>query len=197
MGLIIPAFKPIQTGMYFSATCENTIMKSKSSSNAKNAKTKKEDLSDSKKDQQKMESEEIVIDMPEVKDIPGQENIKVPRMREMEDVTISSDDEEGKGILDDLNKEDDEELLDDESNVSKTEASLLRESATYTPNAERNDLKNITLDQKDNDGDKLNEKSFSEDRFGEDLDVPGADLDDDDEETGNEDEENNLYSNRD
>jgi len=172
-------------------------MKSKTPSSPKKASIKKEDLSDSKKDLQQMKSDDIVMDMPEVKDIPGQENVKVPRMREMEDVTISSDDEEGKGILDNLNKEEDDELMDEEYNVSKSEASLLRKSAEHLPNAERTDLNNITLDQTDNDGEKLNEKNFSEDRFGEDLDVPGADLDDDDEETGNEDEENNVYSNKD
>ena len=183
--------------MYFSSLCENTCMKSKTPSIPNNTTDKKTDLADSKNDEQQMESEDIIMDMPEVKDIPGQENIKVPRMREMEDVTVSSDGEEGVGILDDLNSEEDEILMDEETNVSKSEASLLRKSTEHSPNAERTDLKNITLDQTDNDGEKLNENNFSEDRFGEDLDVPGADLDDDEEETGNEDEENNLYSNKD
>ena len=172
-------------------------MKSNSASDPKKASNNKTDLPDSKKDQKQMKSEDIVIDMPEVKDIPGQENIKVPRIKEMEDTTISSDDEEGKGILDDLNKEDDEILMDDNSNVSKSEASLLQESADHTPNAERTDLKNIALDKTDNEGSALNEKNFSEDRFGEDLDVPGAELDDEDEESGSEDEENNVYSKKD
>ena len=39
-----------------------------------------------------------------------------------------------------------------------------------------------------------NEKNFKNRMSGEDLDIPGADLDDEDEETGNEDEENNYYS---
>jgi hypothetical protein len=41
---------------------------------------------------------------------------------------------------------------------------------------------------------KSNEKDFSEDFSGEDLDVPGAELDDNQEIIGNEDEENNYYS---
>lgn len=41
---------------------------------------------------------------------------------------------------------------------------------------------------------KENEKDFSDDETGDDLDVPGAELDDEDEITGNEDEENNYYS---
>ena len=39
-----------------------------------------------------------------------------------------------------------------------------------------------------------NEKDFEEDESGNDLDVPGSELDDNQEETGNEDEENNYYS---
>jgi hypothetical protein len=39
-----------------------------------------------------------------------------------------------------------------------------------------------------------NEKDFSDDMSGSDLDVPGSELDDEQERGGNEDEENNLYS---
>ena len=39
-----------------------------------------------------------------------------------------------------------------------------------------------------------NEKDFEDDISGEDLDIPGAELDDDDEAIGSEDEENNHYS---
>lgn len=39
-----------------------------------------------------------------------------------------------------------------------------------------------------------NEKSFKEDMSGDDLDVPGAELDDQQESVGSEDEENNYYS---
>lgn len=39
-----------------------------------------------------------------------------------------------------------------------------------------------------------NEKDFSEDPMGSDLDVPGAELDDQQESVGSEDEENNYYS---
>lgn len=40
----------------------------------------------------------------------------------------------------------------------------------------------------------LNEKNFEEDMSGDDLDVPGAELDDQQEKVGSEDEENNYYS---
>lgn len=39
-----------------------------------------------------------------------------------------------------------------------------------------------------------NEKSFSEDMSGDDLDVPGSELDNEQENNGMEDEENNYYS---
>lgn len=54
---------------------------------------------------EKEENKIITIDMPEVKDIPGQENIRPPKINEMADTTISSADEEGEGLLDDLNSE--------------------------------------------------------------------------------------------
>ena len=39
-----------------------------------------------------------------------------------------------------------------------------------------------------------NEKDFEEDMSGDDLDVPGSELDDEEEKIGSEDEENNYYS---
>lgn len=63
------------------------------------------DLPDSEKDKAKLQQDEAIIDLPDVKDIPGQENIHVPELREMTDTTISSDDEEGVGLF----GEDDEE----------------------------------------------------------------------------------------
>jgi len=57
-----------------------------------------QDLHDSKRDQKRLEQDEATLDLPEVKDIPGQENILVPKMREMSDTTISSADEEGAGV---------------------------------------------------------------------------------------------------
>ncbi len=52
-------------------------------------------------------------------------------------------------------------------------------SKTKTPNVE---------------GGSLNEKDFKEDMSGDDLDVPGSELDDQQEDIGSEDEENNYYS---
>ena len=134
----------------------------------------------------------VTMDMPEVRDIPGQEHIRPPRMREMMDITASSADEEGEGILDDLNTGQNEDVLtDDTTNVSKTERDMLKNADRIKTN-ETKDRQDLKLDQTDGDA-RLNEASDPED-MGEDLDVPGAELDDDNEEIGDEDEENNPYS---
>jgi len=53
----------------------------------------------------------------------------------------------------------------------------------------------VAKDLNENDSaDPNNEKNFRDDETGEDLDVPGSELDDDEENVGNEDEENNYYS---
>ena len=57
-------------------------------------------MADTKKNEER--PREYFMDMPEVKDIPGQEHIHVPPLGALADVTISSADEEGEGILDDL-----------------------------------------------------------------------------------------------
>jgi hypothetical protein len=47
---------------------------------------------------------------------------------------------------------------------------------------------------KNEDAGSMNEKSFKDDKSGDDLDVPGSELDDQQESVGSEDEENNYYS---
>jgi hypothetical protein len=64
------------------------------------------DLPDSERDKEELKQEETTIDLPDVKDIPGQENIHVPDLREMADTTIASDDEEGAGIFDEEDNKD-------------------------------------------------------------------------------------------
>ena len=135
----------------------------------------------------------ITMDMPEVKDIEGQENIRPPHIGEMMDTTISSADEEGEGLLDDLNKDDaDYDALDDYSNVSESELSLL--SMTDRPLTEEGkDRNKLALDKSDG-ADLLNERSDPSADMGGDLDILGVELDNEDEEIGEEDEENNSYS---
>jgi hypothetical protein len=58
------------------------------------------DLPDSEKDKAKLQPDDAILDLPEVKDIPGQEFVRPPDLHEMADTTISSDDEEGIGLFD-------------------------------------------------------------------------------------------------
>lgn len=148
------------------------------------------DLPETKDDQKHLEPDEGILELPDVEDIPGQEHIHVPRMNEFADTTISSDDEEGVGILD---NEDENETEDPfYSNVTKEEKKALRDAAEKTDNAEdEKNLEQAQLDQRDEDGELLNEKT---NLSGSDLDVPGSEDDDDNEEIGEEDEENNSYS---
>lgn len=133
-------------------------------------------------------AKETQLDLPEVNDIPGQEHIRPPRMREMEDTTASSDGEEATGLLDDTGTE--EELMDDQSNVTDIEREMLEKSDRIETD-ENKDLEKLALDT-DEDA-ELNEEGNPAD-MGQDLDIPGSELDDDNEDIGEEDEENNSYS---
>jgi hypothetical protein len=168
-----------------------------------------QDLQDSPQDEEKMKAETIIMDLPEVKDIPGQENVQVPNIQSMQDTTISSDDEEGAGIFDDDDEEDvndsiidDEEINDDdeelvmgnEADVTAEEATLLQRADEDMPTDDDIRLRRAELDETDNEGDALNESSVADEVAGGDLDVSGADSDDPMESIGEEDEENNYYS---
>ncbi len=167
-----------------------------------------QDLQDSPQDEEKMRPETIILDLPDVADIPGQENIRVPNMKEMYDTTISSADEEGAGIFDDEDEDDtqdtlidDEELKDDEEFVSGNEADVSVDEVTMLERADEDmptednlRLRRSELDQTDDDGDPLNEGGLATDVSGSDLDVSGGDSDDPMEDIGEEDEENNFYS---
>ena len=142
------------------------------------------DITDSERDIERMQPEETTIEMPDVEDIPGQEHIRVPKMKEFHDTTISSDDEEGKGLFE-------ENLLNSDSNVTEEEKQLLSHTDDSISSIDDEDRRNLMLDNTDLEGDRLNERN---DLSGEDLDVPGAMEDDANEEIGEEDEENNSYS---
>lgn len=64
-----------------------------------------EDIHDPATDEEKLRPDSAAMDLPEVKDIPGQENVHVPPLGELADITASSDDEEGRGIFDDDQEE--------------------------------------------------------------------------------------------
>lgn len=169
------------------------------------------DLPDSPKDEEKLKPDTAILDLPDVSEIPGQEHIHVPNLKAFADTTISSDDEEGARIFDDGHEEDfpgepvmdiaiSDEPEEDETNpvmgndadVSEEEKELLRRADEDMPTTDNKNLRRSALDNTDNEGVPLNEKSG--DLSGDDLDVPGAELDDDNEILGEEDEENNPYS---
>lgn len=154
-----------------------------------------EDLPDNPHDAERLKPETTIIDLPDVEDIPGQENVRPMPMGELADTTISSDDEEGVGLFDDEDDEDDDLIRGDE-NVSKEEKKDLQHANKDMPTRDEMNLQRAAMDNEDEDGAPLNEKGFgqSEDVSGDDLDVPGTEADDANEEIGEEDEENNAYS---
>jgi hypothetical protein len=146
------------------------------------------DLPDSPRDEKKLKSEETTIDLPDVKDIPGQEHVHPPNPGEYADTTISSSDEEGDDIWGD------EETTDNNSIVTDIEKKLLDDTANDTLTKDEQQLRRAELDDTDEEGDPLNEKTSGNAISGSDLDTSGIDEDDADEDIGEEDEENNPYS---
>ena len=146
------------------------------------------DIHDSKEDREKLKPEETILDLPEVKDIPGQEHIRPMPLGELADVTISSADEEADHLFED---EDDLSTTDKDSNVSPEEKELLRRSSESMATPDDENARRAIVDKTDEDGTPLNE---TVNQSGDQLDVPGAEEDDANEEIGEEDEENNSYS---
>lgn len=87
------------------------------------------DLQDSPEDQQKLQPEQTDMLLPEVKDIPGQEHIHVPPLGELADTTASSDDEEGAGLLDDLDEDADLPLNEDDEPADENSSRLSEDTA--------------------------------------------------------------------
>lgn len=153
-----------------------------------------DDLPDSPHDEERMKPEEVILDLPDVKDIPGQEHIHIPNLGMLADTTISSDDEEGAGLFDDEPEEDADLIMGTEADVSAGERNLLQRADEDMPGEEDNRLRDATLDNEDDEGERLNEGSLGTDISGADLDITGSDADDPGEAIGEEDEENNAYS---
>lgn len=84
----------------------------------------------------------------------------------------------------------DQEDLD--ADISPEERALLDDSLENMLSVDNNNLRRSALDMTDDDGEWINEATG--DLTGEDLDIPGSELDDEAEQTGSEDEENNGYS---
>jgi hypothetical protein len=150
------------------------------------------DLRDSERDREQLKQDKASLDLPDVKDIPGQEHVHVPPLGDIADSTISSDDEEGIGVFED--DEDDETII-----VMGSENDITREDKTALERMDNLDVNETDdemvvrgfPDNRDAEGHELNE---SIDVSGRDLDTTIVDEDDENENIGEEDEENNRYS---
>lgn len=89
---------------------------------------------------------------------------------------------------------DDEIVMGTEADVTEEDLELLGDKNEDMDDGDDEAMKGAFLDDTDEDGDKLNEASGNEIKTGDDLDVPGSELDDANENIGEEDEENNYYS---
>ena len=124
----------------------------------------------------KQHPENDTIDLPEVKDIPGQEHVRPPRAGEMADTTASSAGEEGDEILNTPKEDDLGIVMGTDADVTPEERATLANIDRRTVNSEEDDLVTNSLDNTDEDGTPLNEKSSP--LSGDDLDEP--DLEDTD-----------------
>lgn len=153
------------------------------------------DLPDNPRDAKELEPEEVIMDLPDVKDIPGQEFVQVPQMGEMADTTISSDDEEGANIVG--FNDDDGDAEDDTSGtgggVSRSERQALADDS-YMPTRDEDNLRRARMDNVDFEGEPLNEGSFGTLQTESDLDVPGSRDETLTDSLGQGDEENKDYS---
>jgi hypothetical protein len=154
--------------------------------------TRNEDIHDSERDIDRLKADKASLDLPDVKDIPGQEHVHVPPFGDMADTTISSDDEEGVGVFDD--DVDDETVIQmgSENDIPKEDKVALETMDNLDVSRQDDEVLARQLpDNQDSEGEQLNERI---DVSGSDLDTAIVDEDDRDEEIGAEDEENNSYS---
>ncbi|MDR7131068.1 hypothetical protein J2X69_003427 [Algoriphagus sp. 4150] len=79
----------------------------------------------------------------------------------------------------------------------KSTEELVKEAKVTKEDLEALGSKEENLRDDDGDDEQLIERNQKVDFTGDDLDVPGSELDDEQEEIGSEDEENNFYSNAD
>jgi len=160
-------------------------------------KAKDSSASRSKEDELKQD-DETYIELPDVKDIPGQENIVSAGIpAEMSDETIASDDEEGILEGKDIFEEDDDTkiVMGTDADITADDLTLLGDPDQDQDMNEDELIRKEGLDDTDADGDLLNEATSNEDSTGDDLDIPDADNSEPDSDAmGQGDEENNYYS---
>ncbi len=161
---------------------------------ASNAVRDKMDLTDSERDQERLRPDEATIELPDVKDIPGQEFVQVPPLGMLADTTISSADEEGEGLFEDDEEDETDIVMGTEADISNSEKSTLERGDDYMPTRDEDNLQQASLDNTDFEGEPLNEGSFGDSRSGVDLDMQDTDDGTTTDALGQGDEENGHYS---
>jgi hypothetical protein len=154
----------------------------------------KMDLTDPERDQERLKPEETIIELPDVKDIPGQEFVQAPPLGMLADTTISSADEEGEGLFDDDEEDETDIVMGTEADISDDERKTLERNEDYMPTRDEAYLQQASMDDTDFEGEALNERSFGEERSGTDLDIPDNIDETETDAMGQGDEENKHYS---
>jgi hypothetical protein len=88
----------------------------------------------------------------------------------------------------------DEDRIDEKVDFSYPPEEDIYNNAKEEQDIDPEDISNTKAPNDDQRYSRLNEKGFTADVSGDDLDIPGAELDDEQEDIGSEDEENNGYS---
>jgi hypothetical protein len=154
------------------------------------------DIRDSERDKERLKPDETTIELPDVKDIPGQEFVQVPPLGMLADTTISSADEEGEGLFEDDEEDETDIVLGTEADITQDEKGMLERSETYMPTRDAAYLQQAAMDNVDFEGEPLNEQGFGQVTSAADLDTATANEDHDttSEALGQGDEENKTYS---
>lgn len=152
------------------------------------------DIRDSRKDEEKLKPDETTINLPDVKDIPGQEFVTAPPLGMMAETTISSADEEGEGVFNDDEEDETDIIMGTRADIPEADKIALERGDSYMPTRDEDNLQRATMDSRDFEGVPLNEKSFGEERSGSDLDIPGRKEETRTSSLGQGDEENKHYS---
>jgi hypothetical protein len=155
-----------------------------------------EDITAGDNNNGKVRFDEENISLPDVSDIPGQENINPAPLGIIADTTISSDDEEGTLNNPGLDDDEDDELkivMGTEADVTEEDLLILGEKDQDMDMGEDEAPGMQGLDDTDDDGELLNEGAHSLSPTGDDLDIPGRENRDLNE-PANQDEENDYYS---
>src|SRR5688500_15080318 len=104
------------------------------------------DITDPERDRERLKPEETTIELPDVKDIPGQKFVNVPPLGIMADTTISSADEEGEGLFIDDEEDETDIVMGTEGDITREEKQTLETGDDYMPTRDEDSLVQARLD---------------------------------------------------